>query len=113
MNNTNPNIFILKRYLTKDAEDHYNWEIRGFNAMKHPKSMIGFYGSYIHGDSYNILFEFADKGSLEEYFQHEAPPSHEEDIFRFWGHLFELIRALNAIHSNLGFVETSWFKSIL
>jgi len=107
MNNTNPNVFILKRYLTKDAEDHYNREIRGFNTIKHPKSMIGFYGSYIHGGSYNILLEFADKGSLEEYFQHETPPSHGEDIIKFWAHLFELTKALNAIHTDLGFVETS------
>jgi serine/threonine protein kinase len=111
MNNTNPNVFILKRYVTKDTEEHYNQEVRGFNALRHPESIIGFYGSYIHGDDYNILLEFADKGSLKEYFQRETPPSRGDDIIKFWARLFELIKALKAIHSNLGFVKIFQFES--
>jgi serine/threonine protein kinase len=104
MNNTNPNTFILKRYLTKDAEDHYKQEVSGFSHLKHPESIIGFYGSYTHGADYNILLEFADKGSLEEYFQTETPPSRGGDIIKFWDGLFQLIKGLKAIHSILGFV---------
>src|SRR5579871_3220705 len=100
MNNTNPNAFILKRYLTKDAEEYHNREVRGFNALRYSESIIGFYGSYKHGDDYNILLEFADKGTLEDYFQRETPPSRGDDIIKFWSRLFELIKALKAIHSD-------------
>jgi serine/threonine protein kinase len=111
MDNTNPNTFILKRYLTKDAEDHYKREVNGYWNLKHPESIIGFYGSYTHGDDYNILLEFADKGSLEEYFQRETPPSRGGDLIKFWDGLFQLIKALKAIHSNLGYSATLNFDS--
>ena len=113
MNNNNPNIFILKRYLTKDAEEAYYQEVNGFRNLRHCESIISFYGSYIHGDEYNILLEFADKGSLEEYFKKETPPSRGEDIIKFWDHLFQLIKAMKAIHSNRGFVPIIIFESFL
>ncbi len=105
MNNANLNTFILKRYLMKDSEYDYRQEVSDFWNLKDSEGIIGFSGSYTHGDDYNILLEFADKGSLEEYFQKETPPSHDVDIINFWNGLFQLIKALKAIHSMLGFVS--------
>jgi len=99
MNNPNANTFLLKRYLTKEAEGHYTQEANGFRSVRNADSIIRFYGSYIHGDEFNILLEFADRGSLEGYFQRETPPSHGVDIIKFWEGLFELIKGLKAIHS--------------
>lgn len=61
--------------------------------------MIGFYGGFIQGDRYNILLEFADKGSLERYFKKVRPPTTGEDIINFWEGLFKLLGALLQIHS--------------
>src|SRR5436305_11627172 len=108
MNNNHPNTIILKRYLTKDAEEAYKQEVTGFRSLRHCESIISFYGSYKHGDDYNILLEFADKGSLEEYFLKETPPSRGEDIIKFWDRLFQLIKALRAIHANRG-CEITWY----
>jgi serine/threonine protein kinase len=99
MNNPNANTFVLKSYPTKEGEGQYTEEVNGFRSIRHADSIIKFYGSYIHGDRSNIILEFADKGSLEEYFQSETPPSRGVDIIRFWEGLFQLIKGLKAIHS--------------
>lgn len=67
--------------------------------MKHAESIRRFCGSYIHGDEFNIILEHADKGSLEDYFRNESPPSSGPDILGFWEGLFQLIKGLKAIHS--------------
>jgi serine/threonine protein kinase len=67
--------------------------------VKHADSIIKYYGSYTHGNEFNILLEYADKGTLEEYFQTESPPSRGGDIIKFWENLFQLIKGLKAIHS--------------
>ena len=61
--------------------------------------MIGFYGNFVHGDHYNLLLEFADQGSLEDYFCKVRPPSKAEDIISFWRELFRLIDSLVGIHN--------------
>jgi len=100
---------MVKRYIKRDA---YRQEVKNFSTSRHSESIIRFHGSYIHGDSYNILLEYADKGSLEEYFQKQTPPSRGRDIIKFWDGLFQLIKALIAIHSFLGSVNI-WPSEIL
>ena len=89
----------MKRYPTEDGEGPYKQEVNGFRSVKHADSIIKYYGSYIHGNEFNILLEYADKGSLEDYFQTESPPSRGVDIIKFWESLFQLIKGLKAIHS--------------
>ncbi len=93
---------MLKRYMSKIE---YRQEVKNFSNSKHSESIIKFHGSYSHGNDYNILLEYADKGSLEDYFQKQTPPSRGGDIIKFWDSLFRLIKALKAIHSFLGFVK--------
>jgi serine/threonine protein kinase len=77
-----------------------NKEVEGFKRLGHKASILGCYGSYTERNTYNILLEFADRGSLENYFQKESPPSDREDIVKFWKALFELIDALRTIHES-------------
>lgn len=111
-NNPNANTFLLKRYPTKDGEHRYNQKISGFRSVRQAESVIKFYGSYIHGENYNILLEFADKGSLEEYFRRESPPSRGGDIIKFWEALFQLIKGLKAIHSAREYVSSSMLLAL-
>ncbi|KAF4633133.1 hypothetical protein G7Y89_g4984 [Cudoniella acicularis] len=99
MNAANANTFVLKRYPGKEHEAVYREEVNGFRSVKQADSIIKFYGSYIHGDEYNILLEFAEKGTLEQYFALESPPSRGGDIVKFWEALFRLIKGLKAVHS--------------
>jgi serine/threonine protein kinase len=52
----------------------------------------------MQGETYNIILEFADQGTLEEYFHKTGPPARGEDIMDFWKGMFETIKALQCIH---------------
>jgi serine/threonine protein kinase len=92
---------MLKRHVSKEE---YRQQIKNFSSSKHSESIIKFHGSYTHGNDFNILLEYADKGTLEEYFQRQTPPNRSGDIIKFWDGLFQLIKAVKTIHSFSGFV---------
>jgi serine/threonine protein kinase len=92
------NTFVLKTYITEEAEKYYTNEVAAFHKLKPTPNIIEFYGSYIHGETINVVMEFADKGSLEQYFREEAEPSTGKDIVKFWRSIFMLGQALAGIH---------------
>ena len=95
------NTFVLKTYKTKDAEQYYKNEVGGFEKLRSggglDPNMIGFYGSYIQDENYNVLLDFADEGNLEQFFRKTGQPS-AEDILPFWRELFNVIKPLMRIH---------------
>ncbi|KAH8815557.1 hypothetical protein F5884DRAFT_182287 [Xylogone sp. PMI_703] len=95
----NANTFLLKRYSSKESRIQYEDEVIGFRSVRSVDGVIKFYGSYSHGDECNILLEYADKGSLEEYFKTQNPPSKAIDIIKFWERLFQLVRGLKGLHA--------------
>lgn len=96
------NTYVLKTYNTKDADIYYANEVDAFmklstkNAVD--ENLIKLMGSYKQGDTYNILLEYADRGTLEDFFQNTTPPSLGHDIIVFWSRLFNVIKALQRIH---------------
>jgi hypothetical protein len=56
--------------------------------------MLKFYGSFRQGDFRCTIIEFADKGTLEDFFKHTPPPVQSHDIMSFWGNLFQLAKCL-------------------
>lgn len=92
------NTFVMKTYFTSEAERYYKTEVAAFRHLGSNPSIIKFHGSFARGDSYNVLLEYADKGTLADYFNDESPPSEGEEIRRFWEAMFELIDALRRIH---------------
>ena len=97
------NTYVLKTYNTRDANSYFNNEVDAFNKLAHrnltDQSLIQFFGSYKQGDTYNILLEYADRGTLEDFFRNVTPPSLSEDVVMFWGRLFSIIKALSRIHA--------------
>jgi hypothetical protein len=101
------NTFVLKTYYLKDAtaNKYYESEIKAFERLQaRTSNMIGFNGSFRQADRLNIILEFADKGTLEKYFE-QPPPTNGEDIIKFWEGMFKLIDALMAIHEVPGDAE--------
>ncbi|CAG8952521.1 hypothetical protein HYFRA_00009625 [Hymenoscyphus fraxineus] len=96
-------VFAVKTYYTPDAERYYKTEVEAFRKLKrsqpHNPHLISFFGSYIHSGTYNIILEFADQGSLEQYFQTIDPPSKIEDISKLWASLFGIIKGIDSIHN--------------
>lgn len=72
---------------------------------KREENMITFYGSWRQGtDNYNILLEYADQGTLIDFFETTEPPTEENDRLRFWSALLDVVKALQRIHE----IEQSW-----
>ena len=97
------NTYVLKTYSTKDAALYYKNEVHAFMKLRTRKegddSLIKLLGSYKQGDTYNILLEYADRGTLEDFLRDTAPPTLGEDIIFFWKRIFNVIKALQRIHA--------------
>jgi serine/threonine protein kinase len=96
------NTYVLKTYRSKDAREHYYSEVKAFKALMPGgalgKSIIGFHGSFIQDGSYNVLLEYADRGTLEHYLETISPPTTGDDTYKLWSAMFNLIKALKLIH---------------
>jgi len=61
--------------------------------------VIGFCGSFTQGDTFNVLLEYANGGTLEDFLQKHEPPTNAEDIYKFWSAIFNLTKAIESIHA--------------
>lgn len=92
----------MKTYNTHDAEIRYRKELDAFihlrKTQRSTRSVIQFYGSFKHCGAYSLILEYADKGTLEQYFQTTERPSNGPDIRKFWKSILQLTKALSRIH---------------
>ncbi|KAL9082442.1 MAG: hypothetical protein Q9165_008894 [Trypethelium subeluteriae] len=97
------NVYALKTFHAY-SEQFYEKELQSFSFLldqvrRHRNAgLIGFYGSFRHGSRLNILLEYADGGTLEEYFKQHSPPSRGVEIIDFWESLSGILKGLHAIH---------------
>ncbi|TQS36500.1 hypothetical protein Golomagni_03046 [Golovinomyces magnicellulatus] len=93
------NIFVLRSYPTPEGLPLYARNINAFRSIRNVDGIIKFYGSFQHRQESHILLEYADKGTLSEFFRTEAPPNRAADIVNFWANLLKLLKGLKTIHS--------------
>ena len=100
------NTFVLKTYLPAEAEANYNAESDAFRKLrwsgKPSAHIIAYYGGFIHGNSYNIVLEYADKGTLETFMRITEPPLSVEHTLLFWNRLFDVSHGIMTIHNVMG-----------
>ena len=102
-NDRSANTFVLKVYDGINAEQSYEREIDAFQKLQ-PQSreaapgMIRFYGSFKQLDRFNVLLEYADIGTLEQYWKQLPPPRTGEEMISFWNQMFQLIGAVKYVH---------------
>jgi len=60
-------------------------------------------GSYVQGNNYNLIVEYPNHGSLEEYLQSSSPPCSALDLQRFWKNAMSLLVGLHQIHNTSSF----------
>ena len=65
---------------------------------QHTSRIISFYGSFVRSQTYSLILEYADKGTLETFMDENYPPSNGQEIFSFWKQLFKLFQGLARIH---------------
>ncbi|KAF2230731.1 kinase-like protein [Viridothelium virens] len=97
------NVYALKTF-HQYSEQFYEKELQSFSFIldlfkkKGNTGLIGFYGSFRHGRRLNVLLEYADGGTLEDYFKQHSPPSRGVEIIDFWESLSGILKGLHAIH---------------
>lgn len=65
--------------------------------MPHP-NIIGFYGGFVRGETYNIILEYADLGNLDSYMERTRPPLRPKDKIVFFDRYFDVFNGLVRIH---------------
>ncbi|KFY32505.1 hypothetical protein V493_00126 [Pseudogymnoascus sp. VKM F-4281 (FW-2241)] len=102
---TKTNTFALKTYNVNShrASDYYDTEVNAFKLFRNTRdvNMIGFHGSFKQGGRFNLILEYANEKSLEDYFQNTSPPQDGHDIIQFWESLCKVIFSINILHTQL------------
>ncbi|KAK4213566.1 kinase-like domain-containing protein [Rhypophila decipiens] len=103
-----PEIFALKVF-NSDQKQAFEDETNALAALAKVPSdhMVRYYGSFIQGDTYNILLEYADGGTLSDFLKETAPPVRQEDIASCWESIFGLVSALEKVH-NISNRNANW-----
>lgn len=99
------NTFVLKTYRTAEAEESYTAERDAYMKLRWgenlPQNIVSYYGSFVHGNSYNVILEYADEGTLEDFMEKTDPPSSFEDTLRFWKRFLNVLQGIMAIHGQV------------
>lgn len=95
-------VYVTKTFTTRDAEADWEQELKAFISLKqHERStnnLIGFFGSFCHGNVFTLILEYADQGTLEDFFNRDQP-SDAAEILELWTALLGLTNALQTLHS--------------
>jgi len=62
---------------------------------------VGFYGSFTQNGTFNLLLQFADGGTLLDFYQKAAPPREVGDIRQFWKNIFAVMKGLHRVHQSV------------
>ena len=83
----------------------YERECKAYSRLKWGAQpaphIVTCYGSFTHGNSYNMIFEYADGGTLEDFMQKIGPPTSVEDVLRFWDRLSVIFAGAATLHGHV------------
>ncbi|KAK4894202.1 hypothetical protein LTR27_007570 [Elasticomyces elasticus] len=109
--------YALKVYNGLEAQEHYQAEIAAFSKIQAGGTPIDnlllYHGAYVYEHAYHVILEYADVGTLEDYFQKMTPPTDGADILAFWQATFGLAEALDRVHRASGWHQDVNPKNIL
>lgn len=98
----NRNTYVIKSYQTDEAQEYYDNECSGFRKLKRHPNIIGFYGNFTWDKSRNIILEYADRGTLEDYMRRYDRPYHVKDFEQVWSNYLSILHGLITIHGEEG-----------
>lgn len=93
-------MFALKTYHNNKSEKLYETERKALTMLMNipSKNVIRYYGSFRQCGTFNLILEYADRGSLADFLDKMDPPSTAKDILQFWQSLFSTLHGLRSIH---------------
>lgn len=98
------NTYVIKSYHSRNASRYFNSEVDAFKVLNRqpqpPANIVGFYKAFRQNDSYHIVLQYANVGTLEDYFEKCERPTLGRDILDLWTSLFRLNEAVDWIHTS-------------
>jgi hypothetical protein len=98
-NGQSANAFVLKSYNAKHAALYYN-EVNAYNRLKQPDiagNIVRFYGCWRQDQTYCILLEFVNGGTLADLFRSPHPTNSQERL-SFWRNMIRILEPVERIH---------------
>lgn len=72
-------------------------------------NIIGYYGSFERNGTFNIILEYADRGTLNDFLQETHEPTNSTGIMTFWTQFLGILHGLAHIHGTPGLaLEDPW-----
>ena len=93
----------MKSFRRRDAESNYEKESKAFGHItrggtRSAAGLIGFYGGFEYRNTFNLILEWAERGTLEDFFHHDDIPSTGSEILALWTSVLETVKGLGVIH---------------
>ena len=83
----------------------YERECQAYSILKRvsqpARHIVTCYGGFTHGNSYNMIFEYADMGTLEDFMQKRDPPASVEDVLLLWDRLSVILSGVATLHGHV------------
>lgn len=93
---------MLKTFREHEAEANHKAELDAYRKLSTSSPyIVKCYGSFVRkeSNSYSLILEYADRGTLEDFMKTTERPQKIEDSILFWHRLSGVIRGLAAIHN--------------
>lgn len=103
LSGNDPHRFVLKIFQREipDGKEQYDQELESYANILHAgndQNIVSFFGSFKHGDTFHIILEYANKGTLEDLMEKSPPPTGPEALHELWGALLRLLQAFQKLH---------------
>src|SRR5947207_15090771 len=93
---------VVKTYHQSDGGRYFEAEARAFRVLneadKRVPNIVGFHKAFKQNDSLNIILQYANVGTLEDYFKKVTSPQLGHEILGVWRRLAGLNIAIAGIH---------------
>ncbi len=104
---------VFKVYQTDEAEDLFNNEADAYARLPGEAwcYITQCYGTFIQNGKRTVILEYAEGGTLLDFFQRDKIPNTNDELLQFWSHLIELLHALHVIHGMQPQDNSEWILS--
>jgi hypothetical protein len=94
--------YALKAYDKHSGKRWYDIETDAFKKLRdtglESTHMVGYHCSFTHRGRHYALLEYADMKTLEDFMEHQRPPSMDDEILAFWRSILHVVEAIAKIH---------------
>ncbi|KAH6893037.1 hypothetical protein B0T10DRAFT_457151 [Thelonectria olida] len=95
------NIVVFKEYQVRDDETHRGScerEVRTFSSIGSDDNIVKYLGSFEQADRCVVILEYANGGSLLDFFQCQNKPGDFGQTQSFWRALTQLSKGISSLH---------------